>query len=37
MSSNKSKAASKKNVKKAIAAHKHNSKHNGVDKDNDNQ
>lgn len=37
MSTSKSKAASKKNIKKAIEAHKKNSKHNGIDKDNDNQ
>lgn len=37
MATSKSKAASRKNIKKAIAAHKHNSKHNGIDKDNDNK
>ncbi len=33
----KSEQASKKNIKKAIKAHKANSKHNGKDKDNDNR
>ncbi len=37
MSTNKSRAASRKNIKKAIQAHKENSKHNGKDKDNDNK
>ncbi len=35
--SKKSKNASKQNIKKAIKAHKENSKHNGIDKDNDNE
>lgn len=37
MTSKKSMQASKKNIKKAIEAHKKNSKHNGVDKDGDNK
>ncbi len=35
--SKKSAAASRKNIKKAIATHVKKSKHNGVDKDNDNR
>lgn len=37
MATKKSVAASKKNIKKAIKAHKENSKHNGIDTDNDNR
>ncbi len=37
MASKKSVEASKRNIKKAIQAHKENSKHNGKDKDNDNR
>lgn len=37
MTTKKSAAASRKNVKKAIETHKKNSKHNGLDKDGDNQ
>lgn len=37
MTNKKSAAASRKNIKKAIETHKKNSKHNGIDKDNDNE
>ncbi len=37
MSMSKSKAASKRNIKKAIKAHKAHSKHNGQDTDGDNK
>ena len=37
MTTRKSAEASRKNIKKAIEAHKKYSKHNGIDKDNDNR
>ena len=37
MTTRKKSKASKKNIKKAINAHVCNSKHNGIDKDNDNK
>ncbi len=37
MTSSKAKAASRKNIKKAIKAHKAHSKHNGLDTDGDNK